>query len=70
MNASQRVVYLDLISNPPRAEDRLTGLGAAYWHGFNNPGVSVEHAGPIVGLPGSKARAAFKAGQTEASKRK
>ena len=69
MNPNQRAVYLELIANPPKAADRLTGLGSAYWHGFNNPGLPVEQAGPIVGLPGSKTRAAFKAGQA-ASKRK
>ena len=64
MNQDQQAVYRALKANPPTS--RLTGLGAAYYLGYDNPTVPAGRAGPAAGLPGSKARAAYKAGQDAA----
>lgn len=64
MNRRQREVYDALSRTPPTTD--ATGWGSAYWHGYRNPEVPVDQAGPIVGLPGSEARAAFMAGRAAA----
>ncbi|NHR04443.1 hypothetical protein HA052_04460 [Chromobacterium haemolyticum] len=64
MNQDQQAVYQALKANPPVS--RLTGLGAAFYLGYDHPTLPVGQAGPAAGLPGSKARAAYKAGQTAA----
>jgi len=61
MNKRQREVYSALMAVPPSSE--RTGWGGAYFMGFHNPMLPVEQAGPIVGLAGSEARAAFMAGR-------
>lgn len=65
MNARQREVYSALRKNPPKSDKH--GWGAAYWMGRRNPTMRVDDAGPIVGAPGSEARAAFMAGRSQAS---
>ena len=64
MNQDQQAVYRALKEIPPTS--RLTGLGAAYFLGYDHPALPAGQAGPAAGLPGSKARAAYKAGQDAA----
>lgn len=64
MNTRQIEVYKACLASPP--ESRMFGIGSAYWHGYENPRIGVEQAGPKVGLSGSDTRAAFKAGQAAA----
>lgn len=64
MNKEQQAVYRALKENLPAS--RLTGLGAAYYLGYDHPALPAGQAGPAAGLPGSKARAAYKAGQAAA----
>jgi hypothetical protein len=62
MNKRQREIFHGLLEQPPKHDQH--GLGAAYWMGFRNPEMRVDDAGPIVGVAGSEARAAFMAGQS------
>lgn len=64
MNPRQRQVYEHLSLTPPTSDQ--TGWGSAYFHGYRNPDLKVEQAGPSVGHPGSEARAAFMAGRDRA----
>lgn len=64
MNQEQLAVYRALKETPPVT--RLTGLGAAYFLGYDHPSLPAAQAGPAAGLPGSKARAAYMAGQAAA----
>jgi hypothetical protein len=66
MNRRQKEVYAALTLTPPTSDRH--GWGAAYWYGFRNSDLSVENAGPIIGLPGSEARAAFMAGRAAAKR--
>lgn len=61
MHWRQRQIYEAMLLNPPKS--RRHGFGAAYWLGYDNPRMSVSKAGPVVGLPGSEARACYRAGQ-------
>lgn len=67
MNRRQQEVYAALTKSPPKSDRH--GWGGAYWYGFRNPHLAADNAGPIVGLAGSEARAAFMAGRA-AAKRK
>jgi len=68
MNPRQQEVYAALSRTPPEKDGH--GWGSAYWHGYRNPDVPVERAGPIVGAAGSEARAAFLAGRAAARREK
>jgi hypothetical protein len=62
MNARQKEIY-ELCR---RLRPTVGGLGAAYRLGLASPLLPVNEAGPMVGLPGSEARAAYLAGQHDA----
>jgi hypothetical protein len=66
LNRRQQMVFAALTKTPPETDQHR--LYTAYRLGFNNPSLSVENAGPGVGLPGSEARAAFMAGRAAAKR--